>query len=417
MTFERRRLANWLTLGAAYAALYVARYNLSLANEPLSRAYGWSRGEVGAVVSVGFAVYGVAAALNGPLVDRIGGRAAMLAGLAGAAAANLAFGLAGLSGLPPRVLAPVLALVWAVNGYFQSFSALSLVKVNAAWFGLRERGTFSAIFSGVIQCGRAAVVLLAGAVLARGSWPWMFVVPAALAAAAFVACRAIVRDAPSDCGFAADAEPAPAGAVPLRELLARPVVRTIALAQLCTGIVRHGFEQWFPRYLVEVHGLAVDDARFQGSAFAVVAAGIAAAVVAGRVSDRVCGGRRAPVAFAGYALQLGCGALIAGSRDLSVLWIAFVGQAAGITVVHAMLAGTAPMDFGGRAAAATAAGVFDGMHYLGGAVAGAGLGLLVDRAGWGAWAPAMMATSAVGLALMVRVWKVSPAAPAPAPRP
>jgi OPA family glycerol-3-phosphate transporter-like MFS transporter len=187
-------------------------------------------------------------------------------------------------------------------------------------------------------------------------------------------------------------------------------VRAISAAQFCTGIARHGFEQWFPRYLVEVHGLRVEGAAFQQGALAVVGAGVLGAVLAGRLSDGVFRGRRAPAAFVGYALQIaGCG-VIASTRDLSWIVPAFMGHAVGIAIVHAMLAGTAPMDFGGRSGAATVAGVFDGAHYLGGAISGAGLGMLVDRAGWAAWAPAMIGTSTLGLLLMLHLWQAAPPA-------
>ena len=418
--FARRRLANWVTLGAAYSALYLARYNLSLVSEPLSRAYGWSRAEVGTIVSVGFTVYGLAAAANGPLVDRIGGRRAMLIGLAGAAAANAAVGLTSYSGLPASSLWWLLAALWAVNGAFQSFSALSLVKVNAAWFGVRERGAFSAILTGLIQCGRALVFVLGGVVLARASWAGMFVVPALVAAAAWVACRAVVRDTPTECGFDGplDTGPAPVDARDAtRAVLANPVVRAIGAAQLCTGIARHGFEQWFPRYLVEVQHLRIEDQVFRDLGIAVVAASVLGALAAGRLSDTRFGGRRAPAACAGYALQLaGCAAIAAGGGAAWLL-AAFLAHAVGLMIVHSLLAGTAPMDFGGRAGAATAAGVFDGMHYLGGAIAGTGFGWLLDRAGWAAWAPAMMATSGVGLVLMLRLWRAVPSTSPPEPAP
>ena len=37
--------------------------------------------------------------------------------------------------------------------YFQSFGAVSIVKVNASWFHLRERGTFGGIFGILISLG------------------------------------------------------------------------------------------------------------------------------------------------------------------------------------------------------------------------------------------------------------------------
>ena len=44
-------------------------------------------------------------------------------------------------------------LAFAMNMYFQSFGAVSIVKVNAAWFHLRERGTFGGIFGILISLG------------------------------------------------------------------------------------------------------------------------------------------------------------------------------------------------------------------------------------------------------------------------
>jgi OPA family glycerol-3-phosphate transporter-like MFS transporter len=47
------------------------------------------------------------------------------------------------------------AFAYAANMYFQSFGAVSIVKVNASWFHLRERGTFGGIFGILISLGLA----------------------------------------------------------------------------------------------------------------------------------------------------------------------------------------------------------------------------------------------------------------------
>jgi OPA family glycerol-3-phosphate transporter-like MFS transporter len=66
------------------------------------------------------------------------------------------------------------------------------------------------------------------------------------------------------------------------------------------------------------------------------------------------------------------------------------------------------MDFGGRKAAASATGMFDGMQYIGGAAVGAGMGWMLERFGWGAWGPSMIGFSAVGAILMLKLWNVVP---------
>jgi len=186
--------------------------------------------------------------------------------------------------------------------------------------------------------------------------------------------------------------------------------------------VRKGFEEWFPRYMQEAQGLRLDHPVFQRGAMAVVLAGILGAFVAGTLSDWVFRSRRAPVAFIGYAIQIACLGVIWRAPSLTLIIAAFTLNSLAISMVHSMLSGTASMDFGGKRAAATAAGMFDGMQYVGGSFVGFGMGLMLDRYGWGSWAPSMIGFSAIGAILMLALWNAQPrahaaaaAAQAPAP--
>jgi OPA family glycerol-3-phosphate transporter-like MFS transporter len=76
--------------------------------------------------------------------------------------------------------------------------------------------------------------------------------------------------------------------------------------------------------------------------------------------------------------------------------------------VHGMLSGTASMDFGGKKAAATAAGLLDGVQYLGSGLVGVGLGALIDRYHWGIWPYALIPFSCIGAALMLLLWNAKP---------
>src|SRR6478735_1033257 len=81
-SFRRRRAVNWVSLGATYAFLYMGRYNLTVAKNALAR---WMSNEAfGTIFFWGTLTYGVAFALNGPLVDRLGGRRTILMAAAGA---------------------------------------------------------------------------------------------------------------------------------------------------------------------------------------------------------------------------------------------------------------------------------------------------------------------------------------------
>jgi len=227
---------------------------------------------------------------------------------------------------------------------------------------------------------------------------------------------AVVRDTPRLAGLpdfdpedatSGDTEKVTLGYV-ARRVFTNPVTLTIAASEFCTGLVRKGFEEWFPRYMQEAQHLPLDHPVFRTGAMAVVLAGIAGAFVAGMLSDYVFGARRPPVAFFGYAIQIVCLAVIWRAPSLGAVIVAFTLNSLAISMVHSMLSGTASMDFGGQRAAATAAGMFDGMQYVGGSLVGVGMGFLLDRFGWGSWAPSMIGFSAIGAVLMLALWNARP---------
>ncbi|MEC7946919.1 MAG: MFS transporter, partial [Myxococcota bacterium] len=158
--FRRRRVLNWLPLGLTYAFLYMGRYNLKVSKfafeemqDPMGGAL-MGNDDFGLIFTVGTCVYGASFLLNGPLADRFGGKASILAGAGGSAVLNLLMGLASLSllnqgpgaGMIAEHFVLVFSALYGANMYFQSFGAVAIVKVNAPWFHIKERGVFGAIF-------------------------------------------------------------------------------------------------------------------------------------------------------------------------------------------------------------------------------------------------------------------------------
>ncbi len=417
--FRKRRAVNWLTLGCTYAAMYMARYNFAFANKDLSDTYGFSKTQVGSIITFATLVYGLAAMFNGPLADRIGGRRAMLIGAWGAFVFNLAFGMAANLGFlsTGSLVLGYLATIWTLNMYFQSYSALAVVKVNSGWFHVSERGIFSAIFGSMIQMGRLGVyALMTIPAVVILPWQWKFYLPAMFAAVFATLTFFFVQDTPKDAGLDDfDPQDATSGDTEkitfkyvARKIFTNPITITIAGAEFCTGLVRKGFEEWFPRYMQEVQHLRLDNPVFRQNALAIVGAGVAGAFAAGFLSDRLFKTRRPPVAFIGYTIQILCLTVVWTAPSINLVILAFTLNSFAISMVHSMLSGTASMDFGGKRAGATAAGMFDGMQYLGGSIMGWGMGALLDAYGWNVWGPSMIGFAAVGAVLMLPLWRVVP---------
>jgi OPA family glycerol-3-phosphate transporter-like MFS transporter len=268
--FLRRRVLNWVPLGLTYAFLYMGRYNMTV----LKNVGGITQHDFGNIDAWGSLVYGVSFLVNGPLADRLGGRRTILIAAGGSLATNALIGLLWHTGAIDGGAVSALAALFVLNMYFQSFGAVSIVKVNASWFHLRERGTFGGIFGILISLGlyfafdwgtRIAEAAcpacsahprgLAGAVSAvdRQGLAWLFLVPAAILVVFWALSFLWVRDTPSQAGLSDfDVADASSGQSETREpavqviarMLKNPVILTIALIELCSGFLRQGILKW-----------------------------------------------------------------------------------------------------------------------------------------------------------------------------
>src|SRR5262245_8719068 len=139
--FRARRIANWFPLGLTYATYYMGRYNFNVVKGQMGDMFHLDKAQMGIIATAGFWTYALSVIINGPLADRIGGRRSILLGAAGALALNLLIGLLFLNGWSTKIVVGM-SLLYSANMFFQSFGALSVVKVNAAWFHVQERGVF-----------------------------------------------------------------------------------------------------------------------------------------------------------------------------------------------------------------------------------------------------------------------------------
>ena len=447
--FMARRRWNWLPLGLTYAFLYMGRYNLTVAKSAFENLPAIGGGSMmgnnafGLIFGVGTVVYGFSFILNGPLTDRLGGRFSILAGAMGAAVANIAMGLVTWSLLkngPGSAwfgahFIPLFAVLYAVNMYFQSFGAVAIVKVNAAWFHVRERGVFGAIFGILISLGVYFAYDWGNLILKHAGLIWVFFVPAIVLLVFWVIDLLRVRDTPGEAGLtnivlgdATDGETGP-GLHPGRVflmMLRNPIIMTIAGIEFCSGFLRQAIMQWFRTFAKQTDGaLGLKESLvYEHWGLLLCIAGITGGVLAGTISDHLFQSRRGPVAGFLYGLLLVGSVVMIFVYPTSIVgWLVVVLSMA-VIGVHGMLSGTASMDFGGARNAGVAVGLIDGFVYLGTATmsftyarilpreqldeAGRIVGPATDPGNWLAWPLAMVPLAAIGFLLSLRVWNAKP---------
>jgi OPA family glycerol-3-phosphate transporter-like MFS transporter len=413
--FRRRRGVNWAFLGLLYTSFYMCRYNLSLSNHAISTEFGFSRAQMGTIITTALLAYACGLIVNGLLTDRLGGKRAMLIGAAGTIIMNVLFGVASFWGLLGLFVA-----IRGVDGYMQAFGAPGMVKVNAAWFRRNERGRFGGIFGFMINLGRLGIFTLGPALLAGFlflgmwripplHWRWLFWVPAGLTTLAAIVMAIVVKETPEQAGFpAVNPEEETGGAVrtTIWEVFAaigsNPVVWIIACAYACTGVVRHGIDQWFPRFMQEAHNIDYSSAQFQFLGFLIPFVASVGSLASGYVSDTLFNGRRAPVAAALYFLETAVILLAAQSvsAKAAIIYLVLISFTANAT--HSILGTAAPMDIGGAKMAGFATGLIDSFQYFGGSIAGYFLGLLLDES-WGGYFYFMAPFGVIGGLLMVSI--------------
>jgi MFS transporter, OPA family, glycerol-3-phosphate transporter len=418
--YRQRRFFNWFPLGLTYATLYMGRYNFNVSKGAIGALYHFDKASMGWIATAGFWTYALSVLINGPLADRFGGRRAILLGTAGAAAMNLLIGIAFMRGWPVGLIGGM-SVAYALNMYFQSYGALSVVKVNASWFHVRERGVLGGVFGSMISVGYALAYGVCGFILANAPLWAVYVIPSLVIFVMLAVDVFLIKNRPSDAGYEDfdtgdedvgendGGDETSAGFFTVtRHVLGHKVIRRIALAEFCTGIVRQGLLLYFPEFLLEVHHVPTGSPAFQLASTGITVGGIVGALTCGVLSDRVFQSRRPPVAFIFYLGQIG--SLIVLSFIKSPVGASFmIGfSCMWIFGVHGMLSGTASMDFGGKKAAATAAGLLDGIQYVGAGITGFGLGAILDVYHWKAWTPSLIPFSVIGAILMLTLWNAKP---------
>ena len=450
--FLNRRFVNWLPLGMTYAFLYMGRYNLQVAKNALGPLMG--NQDFGMIFGIGTGVYAFSLLVNGPLVDKLGGKKGILIAALGATAANAAMGVIVWMVLTGRLTTSLfwpLSALYAVNMYFQSYGAVSIIKVKANWFHVRERGAFGAIFGTLISFGFyfafewGQAVIDATLVAAPGTPNWLtgamralfvpggstvdatwavFFVPAIILFGWAILDWFLIKETPEDAGFPyLETHDGSFGHMHetystldlLKKVFLNPLMLMFAFVELTAGVLRNGITQWYTIFAKQVPQVGAEFyAGHWGLSLCMF--GIVGGFAAGLISDKIFQSRRGPPAALFCAFMLMMAAVMAMTLfsmpilvGLSALLIV-----AAVTGVHSLMSGTAAADFGGRKAAATCSGIVDGCVYLGSTVQSFAVGFLTDKNfshhSWQWWPIFLMPFALVGGLIAWRIWHELPEA-------
>jgi MFS transporter, OPA family, glycerol-3-phosphate transporter len=442
--FMLRRFINWFPLGMTYAFLCMGRYNLIVAKSALGTLM--SNEDLGIIFGVGTWVYALSFLVNGPLIDKkLGGKLGMIISALGASLANIALGvltwLIVAKNLKVNLVASFTVL-YAINMYFQSFGSMSIIKVKAYWFHVRERGVFGAIFGALISIGiyfafdwGSAIIALTKAnasgllhnFFATAGPPldttWaVFYIPAAILIVWVLLDWWLIKDSPEEAGFPHfDTHDASSGQMHvefsvldlLKRVFTSPLMLLIACVELTGGVFRYSMTQWYSIFASEVKQPGAEFFSLHWG-WLLCIFGIIGGFAGGLISDKQFQSRRGPPAalLCGFVLVMAVAmSVFLFSRPIVVGWAAVFIVMASIGITS-LMSGTAATDFGGRKATATSMGIVNGFAYIGSSIQSFSLGFLLPPKGpsW-QWLPVFVIPFAIiGTLIAIKIWHDLPAA-------
>ncbi|HBG34855.1 MAG: hypothetical protein A2W46_04410 [Alphaproteobacteria bacterium RIFCSPHIGHO2_12_42_13] len=391
-----------------YAAFYLVRQNFSMCIPGIMDEFGYSKVELGWIATIFSIVYGVGKFVNGYLSDRSDARYFMATGLFLSAIVSFFMGLG--SGFF------FFAVFWGLNGCFQSMGWPPCARLITHWFSPTELGSKWSLWASSHQIGSVAIFAIGGFLIAQYGWRSAFIVPAfiSMGLAFFLFNR--LRDTPKQVGLPPVEEYKGDvlhvshyydERITIKEVIttvfANKLVWFMAIANMCLYIPRMGIFFWAPTFLKEFKGVTLIIAGLQLVGFEI--ASLIGGIAAGWISDRFFRGRRGPVGtvfLVGLALSL----LIVwkippGYAFFDTLFLMIAGFFLNGPQV---LNGIATADFASKRAVGVATGVTGAFAYLGSAIAGVGIGHIVEKFGWEGGFMLFILTALIGSFFFSLTW-------------
>lgn len=376
--FKRIRLTTFVSATCGYALYYVCRLSMNIVHKPIVDDGVFTESQLGIIGSCLFFVYAVGKLANGFLADRCNARRFMATGLLLTALVNLVLGMTDMF--------VVFAILWGMNGWFQSMGAPAGVVSLNRWYSSRDRGTYYGFWSASHNLGEAITFITIALLVSWSGWRYGMLGAGVIGLLGFGMLLLFMRDTPQSQGFLLCQDTGISGAKERgddfnnaqKAVLRNPAIWILALASAFMYISRYAVNSWGVFYLEAQKGYDTLDASLIISISSVC--GIVGTVASGIISDKLFrGSRNVPALIFGLmnVVALCIFLLVPGKHfwlDVTVMVLFGLG----IGVLICFLGGLMAVDIAPRAAAGAALGVVGIASYLGAGLQDVMNGMLIE---------------------------------------
>lgn len=378
--FNRIRLATFISATCGYALYYVCRLSMNIVRKPIVDDGVFTETQLGIIGSCLFFVYAIGKMANGFLADRCNARRFMATGLLLTAIVNLILGMTDMF--------IVFALLWGLNGWFQSMGAPAGVVSLNRWYDSKDRGTYYGFWSASHNLGEAITFITIAMLVSWTGWRAGMLGAGIIGLLGFGMLLLFMRDTPQSQGYllnhnvVADTTDTKTENKDFnkaqKEVLKNPAIWILALASAFMYISRYAVNSWGVFYLEAQKGYNTLDASLIISISSVC--GIVGTVASGLISDKLFNGsRNIPALIFGLMNVIAlCLFLLVPGENFWLDVTAMILFGLGIGVLICFLGGLMAVDIAPRAAAGAALGVVGIASYIGAGLQDVMNGILIE---------------------------------------
>lgn len=388
-SFRAYAMKAMLGFSLLYCFLYCGRLNLSSAIPFMMSEEGWTTAQLGLLSSIFFWTYGCGHLINGRLSEIIGVNRFIIGSVLLSAITNVLIGF--------QSSLVLIAVLWGLNGYFQSMAWAPGMSLLSKWWPSERRGFAAGFANGFAGFGQAVcmgVVMIIFTFVPDQGWQAAFFYPALIAVVMAGIYAFVVKGKPEDVdlpvygdgasNFIAEAKLSEdlkdkSKLYPYFYLIRQWRFDVWLVIIALSSMARYGFLNWIPLYFTKTMGLDVSDGLMQTLRLS-VGMGVGTLVVP-TLSDKFCREDRLPTVL--LCAIVGGVSILLFMFSSSMFVIDILLFVAGF-FLHSIngLVWPFAIDIGGRQLSATASGILDFMAYVGTAVQAIVFGFFLGDNNW-----------------------------------
>lgn len=364
MTAAKNKLI-FLIVYIAYASIYIARMNLSMAGPELIELGVLNTAEIGALGSVFSTVFAIGRLINGGISDRKPPYQMLTFGLVMAGLSNFAVSL-----FPPFVS---ILLFWATNAYAQSmlWSSVLCVVANLYEKDVAKKKTSLMITS--VATGNILGIIVNTFLITRLGVRFAFVVPGfltlVLGFAVFVSTRHIkspeIREENHNS---------------MLKLIKNKSLILMCFPAMFHGVMKENISLWMTVYIVDTYCVDLSKSAYYILLIPVI--GLIGRMLYSLIY-KLCKENEHSVSLIGFVMCIASALLLCVGKTVIILSVSALGLIyASVSMINTSILSIYPLQFIRSGNVASVSGMMDFATYLGAGISSAVYGIVIEKVGY-----------------------------------